>query len=130
VSRTEDAIRGATAGAALAVALGYVHSGGYDRELVAEVFGGDEPWEPADVVVWVTIIGAAFGTGCVAATRILPLPRVLAGAAYGLAVWGAAEGWHRSMIDGSRRWGFRPPARTASVLALSGATVARLVGRH
>ena len=113
--------------ATLAVAVGYARHV-YDRERFAEFFGDGRSFR--DVAPLLATLGAAFGAGCAATTRFAPFPRVAAGAAYGLAVWGGSGAVAHAMLGRPMPWHWTPPLRTATIQASYGAAVAGFIGRH
>jgi ABC-type uncharacterized transport system permease subunit len=118
--------------------LGYVHTGGFDAERITNSieslteyrFGRsateDEKSSPYVGISGIAVVGGLFGAGCAVATRILPVPPIAAGAAYGLGAWAASEAMYRRMAGRQQRWGFPPTRTTLSVLTLYGAAVAGL----
>jgi hypothetical protein len=55
--------------------------------------------------------GALFGMGCVAASRLLPIPSVASGALCGVGLWFGSEQLYRLQPDRQQKWAAPPFGR-------------------
>jgi hypothetical protein len=128
-----NVLKGAGAGAVIAVALGYRRSGGYDAavvraqsEALASYHWGRESTitNPLTAIAVLATGGGAFGASIAAITRVLPTPPVITGAAAAVASVFGVNAWYRMLPSAQQRWAVRPGRKELTTIAAVGAAVA------
>jgi hypothetical protein len=131
--------RAAGIGAALFVGLLAYRTGGLDSDVITALSEENTEWAygmspdfPTDALttgVAAGALGACWGAGCELSLRLIPAPKLLVGAAYGVASWAGAETLYRCTPSRQQPWMLSPPSKHIRHFTSLGVVAAALIGR-